>query len=112
MHLFVALWLDLAFGGTGDRCTLEHQLLRPLERYCATASRSEQSSCRIMRSRFSACTVNAYESTDGGVHLEIYDDRIVDGVCLHLDFTRKKNGELRLDSFSKANTTCACDCCP
>jgi hypothetical protein len=111
MHLFIALWLDLAFGMKGDGCLLERQLLGALERYCATASWSEQRSCSIMRSRFSACTAGAYES-EGTVYLEIHDERIVDGICLHLDFSRRKNGEFHLESFSKATNPCDCDCCP
>ncbi len=111
--MFIVLLLlgDLSVPEAGDVCALEHELLPALEKYCASAGPTEQASCRIVRSRLRSCSSNALESDDH-VFLELHDERIRNGYCLHLNFVRQKK-EFRLDSFTKATKSpCDCDCCP
>jgi len=109
MSLLLALWLDLAVALSGDPCALQRRLLHALDRYCATsAAVSEQRSCQIVRRRFAACDTNAVES-DGGLSVSVEDKT---RQCLALFFERRRNGELRLDSFRKLNEPCNVDCTP
>jgi hypothetical protein len=112
MLVVLLLLTDLAVADpVQSPCALDRKLLAALDRYCATAAPSEQHSCQIMRSRFRACSSGAFDQDDG-VFLEVHDDRIRDGICLHLNFTRLKNGGFWLDHFSKAKDVCECECCP
>ena len=104
------LWLSTM---RSDSCVLQRQLLAEVERYCATAAPSEQSSCRLVRKRLRDC-----EADDGKESLEVYYDEVSLNVLDHvspcglfLRFTKRHKG-YRLDSFSKSKSICECDCCP
>jgi hypothetical protein len=104
--------LSMAGGESAHECALERKLLRALDHYCSTAAApSEQRSCRIVHSRLDACTAFASEGDDGAF-MELHDERITDGYCLHLSFSHARDGGYRLDSFSKGKSPCDCDCCP